>query len=320
MKIVRSLMLLVLSLLTFATYAGCDAVNGWNNRKLAFNFPNQFVVADNLPVGSVFYETEVSENHNKEQYAKCTGRNSRGVKYINGWTPNNNGIAATNVSGVGIRIHWLYPAGKVVLVPNDPYETWSQNRTLSWEYGPRWKVELIKTGAVSAGRLQTGTYTVYGVGPRYVSELYIAGGGDIVTPTCSVLSSMINVPLGRRLQSEFSGPGSTTSWQSVNIPLNCAKGAKINVRIEADADASHAPGVMKLDSQRGDMAATGVGIQLWYQPDGGSAVEFGRETDYYTSLYGGNEVVKLKARYYQTGPRVTAGIANGTATFTITYH
>ncbi len=220
MKIVRSLMLLVLSWLTFATYAGCDAVNGWNNRKLAFNFPNQFVVADNLPVGSVFYETEVSENHNKEQYAKCTGRNSRGVKYINGWTPNNNGIAATNVSGVGIRIHWLYPAGKVVLVPNDPYETWSQIRTLSWEYGPRWKVELIKTGAVSAGRLQTGTYTVYGVGPRYVSELYIAGGGDIVTPTCSVLSSMINVPLGRRLQSEFSGPGSTTSWQSVNIPLN----------------------------------------------------------------------------------------------------
>lgn len=320
MKIVRYLILLALFSLTIDAKADCQVVNGWQNRPLIFNFPNQFVVPNSLPVGSVFYETKVSENHDGEKYAICSAGNTRGVKYINGWTTDGNGIAATNVPGVGIRIRWLYPAGNSVLVPKDPYEILQNSASLEWRYGPEWQVELIKTGTISGGMLRTGTYVVYGVGGHYVSELRVMGGGRIVIPTCTVLSSTVDVPLGKHLKSEFSGPGSTTTWQLFTIPLRCDKDTRIYMRIEADADTSRAPGVMKLDSQRGDMAATGVGIQLWYQPDGGSAVEFGRETYYYTSLYGGNEVVKLKARYYQTGPRVTAGIANGTATFTITYH
>ncbi|MBA7846489.1 fimbrial protein [Klebsiella sp. RHBSTW-00484] len=321
MNIARYLILLALFSLTIDANADCQVVNGWQNRPLIFNFPNQFVVPNSLPMGSVFYETKVSENHNGEQYATCPAGSNRGVKYINGWATDGNGIAPTNVPGVGIRIHWLYPTGGSVLVPKDPYDVVQRNDThLIWHGGPEWQVELIKTGPISAGALQTGTYVVYGVGNHYVSELRVMGGGRIVIPTCTLLSSTVDVPLGKHLKSEFSGPGSATPWQPFNIPLSCDKDAKINVRIDADADVSSTPGVMTLDSQPGDMAATGVGIQLWYQPNGGSAVVFGRETYYYTSIYGGNEVVKLKARYYQTGSRVIAGIANGTATFTITYN
>lgn len=146
------------------------------------------------------------------------------------------------------------------------------------------------------------------------------GRSRIVIPTCTLLSSTIDVPLGKHLKSEFSGPGSATPWQPFNIPLSCDKDAKINVRIDADADVSSTPGVMTLDSQPGDMAATGgrysALVSAQWRKRGG--------------IWPGNLllhiylqwqcVVKLKARYYQTGSRVIAGIANGTATFTITYN
>lgn len=319
MKVQSSYFLLAILFFCLKANADCQPVNGWRNRPLAFNFPNQFVIPSSLPVGSVFYETKISENHDGEKYATCPAGATKGIKYLTGWTTDSNGVAPTNVPGVGVRIHWLYPAGTSRLVPQDPYETLRSASNLTWKYGPEWKVELIKTGAVSGGTLQTGSWATYGVGNYYVSELRVMGGGKIVTPGCSLLASAIDVPLGRHLTSEFNGPGSGTPWKSFNIPLRCEQGTKIDVRITANTDTSSAPGVMKLDSQPGDMAADGVGIQLWYRPDGGSAVVFGQDRHYYTSLYGGNEVVKLQARYYQTGQRITAGIANGTATFTITY-
>lgn len=302
---------------TLNTHAHCTPTNGWTSRPLIFNYPLKFVVPVSLPVGSVFYKTEITENHNDENYAFCVGESTRGVKYINGWITDGNGIAQTNVPGVGIRIHWIYD-GSNVLVPKDPYAT-TWGPALFWREGPRWQLELIKTGAISAGALQTGDYVVYGVGGILISKLVVAGGGNIVTPSCSLLSPNINVPLGTRLKSEFGNPGSATPWQAFDIQLNCEPSARINVRIDATADTSGAPGVMRLDRQKGDMAATGVGIQLWFRPDGGSPVVFGQETNYYTSLYGGREVVKLKARYYQTQDKITAGKADSTATFTLTY-
>lgn len=299
--------------------ADCKPLNGWKNRPLAFYFPNQFVVPASMPIGSVFYETKVSENHDGQKYANCTAGSTKGVKYINGWTTDASGITPTNVPGVGVRIHWQYPAGSSYLVPKDPYEVLRRTSDLQWRYGPEWRVELIKIGAISGGTLQTGTWVVYGAGNHYVSELRIMGGGKIVTPGCSLLASAIDVPLGRRLAAEFAGPGSGTSWQSFDIPLRCEQGTKIDVRIMADADVASAPGVMKLDAQPGDMAAAGVGIQLGYRSDGGSGLVFGQVRHYATSQRGGAETIQLQARYYQTGRVITPGIANGTATFTITY-
>ncbi|XQK62274.1 fimbrial protein [Escherichia coli] len=108
------------------------------------------------------------------------------------------------------------------------------------------------------------------------------------------------------------------SWQAFNIGLDCDKSARINVQIDAVQDPSNVAGVMKLDSAPGDMAATGIGVQLFFAPDN-SAVQFGQSRYYYTSPNGGTETVQLKARYYQTAATITAGVANATATFTLTY-
>ncbi|EKS7426591.1 TPA: hypothetical protein K8E21_001226 [Enterobacter cancerogenus] len=75
---------------------------------------------------------------------------------------------------------------------------------------------------------------------------------------------------------------------------------------------------MKLDSAPGDMAAKGGGLQLYFAPDD-SAVQFSQSRYYSTSPYGGSETVQLKSRYYQTTSAITAGTANATATFTLTY-
>lgn len=50
MNIARYLILLALFSLTIDANADCQVVNGWQNRPLIFNFPNQFVVPNSLPM------------------------------------------------------------------------------------------------------------------------------------------------------------------------------------------------------------------------------------------------------------------------------
>jgi type 1 fimbria pilin len=310
----------VLMVLTVKIDAKCLPVNGWQNRYLSFAFPHRLAVPSDLPVGRVFYETEISENHHDEKYASCIGVNPRGVRYINGWMTNSDGVAATNIPGVGIRIHWLYPAGRRIRVPTDPYEMLNHPAGLYWVDGPRWKVELIKIGDIPGGSLATGNYAGYNINNIFYNILNVTDGGNIVSTGCSLLSPEVMVPLGRHLKSEFTHRGAVTQWQNFDINLNCNRGTKIHIQIDAIADGSGVPGVMTLDHQQGDMVARGVGIQIGYRTDTGGAVVFGQEKEYWTSLYGKNELVKLQARYYQTDQQVTAGTANGTATFTLTYH
>ena len=143
------------------------------------------------------------------------------------------------------------------------------------------------------------------------------GTNTITSESCSVTTNPVNVPLGDHDKSEFNGPGTATAWQTFNINLSCIQGARINVRIDATADNdAGVPGVIKLDSD--PVNASGVGVQVWYRYED-SPVQFGQERYYYTSPSGGNEYVQLQARYYQTTQSITAGKANATATFTLTY-
>lgn len=309
-------------LTTLAQYvhAGCTAINGWNNKRVIINLPNRIVVQSSAPSGVPFYESTVNGGADGEQYARCNGTITSGTKYANGWSTNGAGIAATNVAGVGIRLYWMASGVTPYIVPTDPMNTFGSNdkHPLTWRNGePSWKIQLIKTGNIEGGTLKTGDYAVFGTGGTFITTLSIGGGGKIVPLGCTITKSNILVPMGTRDKSDFQGVGSSTAWEHVDIPLNCSQSAKINVRIDAVADGS-APGLMKLDGAPGDMAASGVGIQLYYRSDN-NPVAFGQERFYRQSANGGNESVQLKARYYQTHERIVPGTANGTATFTLTY-
>lgn len=317
-RLLRLLGFIMVAIFSTQGMADCTAVNGWNNKFLTFTFPAQISVQADMPVGSVFYEAQTSFG-SSGQYASCaSGSYNRGVKYQNGWVADSSGIAPTNVAGVGVRLYWVY-SSSTILVPDDPYMTGTGPVGIYWPSGtPSWKIQLIKTGDITGGTLQSGAWAVYGVGNTLITTLNIGGGGAITPTGCTVTNPDIPVPLGDHKKSEFGGAGSATAWQAFNIDLNCNKDARINVQIDAAQDPSNVAGVMKLDSAPGDMAATGVGVQLYFATDN-SAIQFGQSKYYNTSPNGGSETVQLKARYYQTASAVTAGLANATATFTLTY-
>ncbi|HDN7459556.1 TPA: fimbrial protein [Salmonella enterica subsp. enterica serovar Eastbourne] len=311
------------------SWGGCGVYSPWNNKPVIFNFPAQIIVQADAAPGSVIYEHTFDFNGAApEQFAGCGDGTASGfTQYANGWTADSNGIAATNVPGVGIRIYFSRGDTKNQ-VPNAriyPADLTDGGSGFYWGYAYSniWQIQLIKTGPISGGKLQSGGYVSFGMdeGNRVlVATLTNGGGGGTIVPVgCTVTTPTVAVPLGQRKKSDFTGPGSTTPWQDFSVTLNCNKNARINVRIDATPDSLAGPqGVMRLDKEPGDMAATGIGIQIGYRPDG-SLVQFGEEKYYRTSQSGGNENVELRARYYQTAQNVTAGKANGTATFTLTY-
>ncbi|KLV52812.1 fimbrial protein [Citrobacter sp. MGH104] len=265
------------------------------------------------------------------QYAINAGIKNTGAKASITW--NGEAVFKTNVPGVGYVFE-----GRTSVDSNPLPENWtgiasgqSQVFTLQISHSAGYhpsindqaRIRLIKTGDITPGAL-SGSPGRFIAGTRenaqWSNELPITfSGGQITTIACSVTSpDVIEVSLGQHKKSEFSGPGSSTGWKAFNIGLDCDKSARINVQIDAAQDPSTVAGVMKLDSAPGDMTATGVGVQLYFAPDD-SAVQFGQSRYYYTSPNGGSETVQLKARYYQTTAAITAGMANATATFTLTY-
>lgn len=264
------------------------------------------------------------------QYAINAGIKNTGAKASITW--NGEAVFKTNVPGVGYVFE-----GRASADSNPLPENWtgiasgqSQVFTLQISHSAGYhpsindqaRIRLIKTGDITPGAL-SGSPGRFIAGTRenaqWSTELPITfSGGQITTIACSVTTPDISVTLGQHKKAEFSGPGSATGWKAFNIGLDCDKSARINVQIDAVKDPVNVAGVMKLDSAPGDMAATGVGVQLYFAPDD-SAVQFGQSRFYYTSPNGGSETVQLKARYYQTAAAITAGTANATATFTLTY-
>ncbi|HBA7704099.1 TPA: type 1 fimbrial protein [Escherichia coli] len=223
-----------------------------------------------------------------------------------------NGVYNTNLPGVGLRLSFA-STGRVL-----PYEIsypYSAGGTWLSIPGDGIKGELIKTGDITSGAL-TGSVLARAsvVNQFYFANVTLNGTNTVKSEACTVTTPSVDVPMGDHDKSEFSSAGSSTDWVSFDIGLSCDVGARINVRIDATADASAgSQGVMLIDSG----GASGVGIQLHYRPDD-AAVQYGQERFYWQSVYG-DEIVQLKARYYQTAGSITPGAANGTATFTLSY-
>lgn len=333
MRVWRGMILLAGILFCQASWAFCTS-------SVSFSIsPGTVVVQRDVGVGEPISDWLVSNqgmayqdcNYDATpQYVIKAGIKNTGSRASVNW--NGEAVFNSNVAGVGFVFE-----GRSSVDSNPLPENWigiasgqSQVFTLqishSVGYHPsindQARIRLIKTGDITPGTL-SGNLGRFIAGTQengqWSYEIPITfSGGQITTIACSVTTPDVNVPLGQHQKAEFSGPGTGTGWQAFNIGLDCDKSARINVQIDAVQDPSNVAGVMKLDSAPGDMAATGIGVQLFFAPDN-SAVQFGQSRYYYTSPNGGTETVQLKARYYQTAATITAGVANATATFTLTY-
>ncbi|ELW2865969.1 fimbrial protein [Salmonella enterica] len=307
-------LLLILWLVSFGSQGSCQFANGATSEVPGyFSFGNVAVQRD-AAVGSVIATVTTGTYNGGNTIAGC----SEAWTYrweLSKWgtlSSLGNNIYNTNLPGVGIRLTNT-SSGKVL-----PYDQSVGANVYIYIGGNGIKAELIKTGDISGGTLDAGVLARASVANQfYFANATLNGANTITSESCSVVTNPVNVPLGDHDKSEFSGAGSGTAWQTFNIDLNCIRGARINVRIDATADGdAGVPGIIKLDNDPAN--ASGVGVQLWYRYED-SPVQFGQERYYWTSPSGGNERVQLQARYYQTIQTITPGAANATATFTLTY-
>ncbi|WP_423061470.1 fimbrial protein [Citrobacter portucalensis] len=308
-------LLLALWLVSAGAQATCKFYDeGGSEITENISFGNVSVQRD-TPVGSVIATAITGIYNGGNKIAGCT-ENWTYRWELSKWTSKSSAgsdIYNTNVAGVGVRLS--NSNGKVM-----PYEQSVNANTYIVINGV--KAELIKTGDITGGTLDTGMLARASVaGQFYFANVTLNGVSTIASESCSVTTNPVNVALGKHDKGEFNGTGSGTSWQTFNIGLNCSKSARINMRIDAtaDGDAAGVPGVIKLDSN--PVNASGVGVQLEYFDENNSpqSVQLGQEQYYGASASEGDKLIQLQARYYQTTQTIIPGKADATATFTLSY-
>lgn len=319
--------------------AGCTASGSYSIHRIE----NTSVRSD-LPVGMpitgdwLYVQGQVYQNCEYDYEAQRGFNVVSGLKsYIShnsGVTWNGETVFDTNVPGIGYVLEgstqkgggdWSAYLGMSAGQTARQLASFSNSVGERMNISDRMRMMLIKTGTVQPGTINSfnAGYFYAGVNEtnNWAPEVPVQFmGGQIVLPSCALTTPDISVDLGKHAISEFSGIGSTVAdWRNIDIGLNCDSSA-IKVYITVDAPGvSGTPGVMSLDSAPGDTGATGVGVQLWLRTNNGSPITFGKETYVDTSANQGAFTVPLEARYYQTAAKMTAGVANATATFTMTY-
>lgn len=232
-------------------------------------------------------------------------------------------VYQTGYSGIGLAV-WgdSYTSGPKILI---------SNTTTAGSYSKNLNFAFIKTGTVTAsGGISVNLFSNMAIqcqnssGATITSPIFDNSTSSIVmssliTPACAVTNTAINVPLGDIKRTVFTGVGSASPAQNFSIPLSCVKSSKVNISIAPGASGAYnaTTGVINIDPATSGVKATGVGIQLIYN---NAAIPLNTAQSVGSVTGEGAFNVPLSARYYQTASTVTAGSANGTATFVMTYN
>ncbi|HBZ8387163.1 TPA: type 1 fimbrial protein [Klebsiella pneumoniae] len=166
----------------------------------------------------------------------------------------------------------------------------------------------------------------------YLGDIYLEGVSalkfsvkglciTVKSPTCKISNADIKVNLGRHNRSVFMGPGSTTNMVPFNIDLTtCENVGNIFMQFNATADGNHAAnGIIKIDDSGDDSSATGVGVQVLKNS---VPIVLNEPATIWSGSKGSESAYSFQyqARYIQTESTVTAGQANASATFVVTYN
>lgn len=235
-----------------------------------------------------------------------------------------NNVYQTSIPGIGVRLRWTafeayFPVGFQNL---NPYIT----------VGPgQLRFELVKTGPITqSGTLsgEIGKGTVLNGGNFQFASIRISGSIEVTPkkPTCSVATPSVSVTFPPVPSKVFTGVGSFAPEKPFSIGLTCSGGvppATINVGVTL-TDQSNLANRSDTLSLTSTSTAKGVGIQVL---NGATVIQYGPSSSVWGSQNqwvagatgNGSFTIPLNARYVQTGPTVTAGTANGLASFTMSY-
>ncbi|MCR6476279.1 type 1 fimbrial protein [Variovorax sp. ZS18.2.2] len=291
-------------------------------------------ISPNDPVGTIYpsnsptdgYMFPVNPQTDVPPFT-CPGGGSLLGRVLSGGTQiDSDNWFTTNVEGIAIQLS-RNRGGVFISYPHTiPFRGPEFDTVGFFQSDLKFVVRLKKIARVTgSGRLAEGIYSTYTGDGSSTSVLTTQVLGDaitIVTPTCTVDtgSKTVNVPLGKQPRSSFKGINSTSPATPFNIRLNCNAGVgsplnQVYLRMDSNSAVAGVPGLLKLTPGVGN--ATGVGIQVRDWND--VLVEFGGSGSFAGVSKDGVFDLRYTARYIQTGPSVTTGSANSTATFTINY-
>lgn len=162
--------------------------------------------------------------------------------------------------------------------------------------------------------------TVLSMGSAFAAGGQVNFQGEIIDAGCDIVntpSNPLTVTLGRVAKSEFSGTGSTAAATKFVLKLvNCPVTVS-NAMVKFDGtNVTGDTSVLALTPQSG--VATGVGIQL-SDNDNTVLPLFTASKAYPLSSTADNNL-EFIARYIATAATITAGPANSTANFSVTYN
>lgn len=309
-KLFTSLFALVMySNMSFANMTQCPYGGGGPTSNM-INFGN-LNVDSNLNVGDVI----ATKNTGIGQIKTTPGSWNLYWKYTSG-TPDAYKTVPTNIEGIGVRMS-IADTGAYY-----PTQVTGHCKALIACMGPvpdGWddqKVELVKTSnTVASGTLSSNVFAYAQCDNGQKLTNYSLANSTIISTTCDLEMSSLDVGLGDYKTSDFTSPGSTTDKKQFSVPVNCSgAGANFTLKVSSASIADQSNGVIALDPG----GASGLGIQL-LQSDGVTPAPLnGTEWSAGTSSSGENNIT-LYARYYQLDSNVTSGAANATATLTFNY-
>jgi type 1 fimbria pilin len=312
--------------LSFGAQAECVVTPGYIEKTVNMSMGRVYIPND-LPVGGLIRSQRFPltfTGNDKPWNCLPSGGLVKGVMLQGTAVPGYDHVFTTDVPGVGIRLSRYFSASSVAYYPHDLSTTSDFG---PFDPGSSFQVELFKVAArTGSGPFAQGTYTRYfstGSDQRSVLTTFLLGEGiTIITPTCSVDAGSRNilVDFGKVAKGDFRGKGSTAAERKFSIKLNCQSGLGVQnmvlLRMDAVQDPSNEPGVLRITPSGTVLTAEGVGIQI--VDDKQMPVKFGDDAEVGPSK-DGSYIVPFTARYYQTGDKIGAGRADGTATFTIMY-
>jgi type 1 fimbria pilin len=142
-------------------------------------------------------------------------------------------------------------------------------------------------------------------------------GGNVISGTCNVLATSINVNLPTVYNTSFKEVGQSTTDSSLTnfeIPLSCQKDTVVKIQINGKTY-DWSKGMLSLDTNSN--SASGVAIQLLHKD---TPIKIGQYFNTGTTSSAGNFKIPLTARYIKTQNIVKPGVANSTATFILKYN
>lgn len=294
--------------------ASCTFEKGFSTLNIVIPMNGKFTVPRDAPVGTEIARFTWRPTPN-EFYALCKRSGQRDWRVSNLlYGQGTNKVYPTNVAGVGVKImnqSTLFPtSGKYSTIGAINYFWGGQNLNYV----------LVKTGPVSYGSIAAANLPTVRYDFDGTLVIYNASATGSVTISPAACSTPnVTVRLGEHKTSELSGPGSSTSATAFRIALNdCPAGMK-TIKYQIDATTPVLGASNSVVALNATSTATGVGVQLLDNEDRPFPLGTPRTLSGYNAGTGGSYSVPLKARYYQTDTKTTAGTANTGLTFMMNY-